>query len=141
MAAKLQKLHLVMGIITVLIFLGTGVYMRLNFPEAYGTTEVIRYQYRANHIYILFCALVNIAIGLYAVFHAVGWRKNLQVIGSWLLVSSPVWLTLAFFIEPPHAADHRPLTFFGVVFSLAGMGLHFISRRKMNDSQAPQETR
>lgn len=127
-----------MGIVTIIIFLGTGVYMRMNFPELYRANEIIRYQFRANHIYILFSGLLNIATGLYEVSNETGWRRALQTIGTVSLLISPLFLVLAFFIEPMHASPVRPLTFFGVVFSLTGVGFHFIGRfhRKRQNSNS-----
>lgn len=133
----LQRLHRTAGLLTVLIFLVTGWYMRMHFPEAYEATEVIRYQYRANHVYILFCGLINIALGLYGVVQTGGWKKVVQIVGSWLLLVSPVLLILAFFLEPVKAVPLRPLTFFGVVAALAGVGLHGMGKykRKSNSIQ------
>lgn len=135
MVGNVQRLHRIVGIVTVVAFLGTGIYMRLNFPSAYETTEIIRYQYRANHVYILFCGLMNVLLGLFVVFQAEGWRKVVQRIGSYFLLVTPVTLMLAFFIEPVRAVAIRPLTFVGVVFSFAGVGCHLIAnfRRKQED--------
>ncbi|MGH2566714.1 MAG: hypothetical protein ACRDGA_00120 [Bacteroidota bacterium] len=58
---QLAHSHIVIGIATVVVFLGTGLYMRLNFPDLYESNEAIRYLFRANHLYILFAGLLNIA--------------------------------------------------------------------------------
>ena len=48
----MQRLHRWVGIVTVVVFLLTGLYMRWRFPGLYETDETIRYLFRANHIYL-----------------------------------------------------------------------------------------
>ncbi|MBI4548838.1 MAG: hypothetical protein HY707_12720 [Ignavibacteriae bacterium] len=122
----IARVHLIVGIITIAVFLFTGMYMRTHFPEIYQTNESIRYLYRANHIYLLFSGLLNVALGLYFALHQVGWRKRLQSIGSLLFLIAPVLLTWAFFTEPIQASPMRPLTALGVFASVIGILLHLI---------------
>ena len=48
-----RRLDLVVGLLTVAVFLGTGLYMKTQFPALYGDNQTVRFLYRANHIYIL----------------------------------------------------------------------------------------
>ena len=120
----LNRLHQIIGIFTLFVFLGTGAYMRFSFPELYGDNESIRYLYRANHIYILCAALVNLVLGSYFEVRSEVWVKRLQTAGSLLLVLAPVLLVLAFFWEPPKAVPERPMTFLGIQALFAGAMLH-----------------
>ena len=110
----MNKIHRLIGSLTVLIFLSTGFYMRANFPGLYEENEAIRFMYRANHIYILLAGLLNIAIGTYFIFTPKKWMKNLQIVGSSALLIAPVLLVSAFFWnrKPLHAKDLLPRTVF-----------------------------
>ena len=114
----MNKIHRLVGILTVAIFLVTGIYMKMNFPGLYSHNEAIRFMFRANHIYILLAGLLNIVIGTYFIFTPKKWMKNLQIVGSSVLLIAPILLVLAFFLEPQTASPERPLTSYGI-FSLA----------------------
>jgi hypothetical protein len=60
-----KRIHLLLGLLTVLFFLATGAYMRARFPDLYGDNETIRYLYRANHIYILCAGLLHLPSALF----------------------------------------------------------------------------
>ena len=114
----MRRAHLLVGALGVLVFLGTGLYMRLGFPDLYAGNEALRYMYRANHIYLLLGSLVNVVLGIYLAAPESGWRALLSRTGSVLAVISPMLLAYAFFAEVPKASPERVLTALGV-FSLA----------------------
>jgi hypothetical protein len=116
-----RSLHLVFGTGGVLAFLGTGAYMATHFPAAYESGEAIRYLYRANHVYLLLASLVNLAIGIYRAGTRPGWRGNLALAGSALLLVAPPILLYAFFAEPPRGAPERPVTLIGALALLIGV--------------------
>lgn len=126
---NLQRLQRSVGIAAVIAFLGTGLYMWINFPELYGPRDVIRYLYRANHIYLLFSGLLNIAVGFSGPPGLSGWKNNLSRGGSWLLLGAPAILLWAFIVELSTASPMRPLTFLGVALCLSGIVLQFIGRQ------------
>ena len=130
---QLAKSHIVTGIVTVVVFLGTGLYMRANFPALYESNEVIRYLFRANHVYILFSGLLNIVLGTYVVYHDAGWRRKLQLLGSWLLLAVPVVFIVAFIVEPPQASPMRPLTLIGAFATLVGIVAHMVGGRSLRN--------
>jgi hypothetical protein len=119
---RLRAFHLWLGWGTFAIFLGTGLYMASAFPEAYSGQEAVRYLYRANHVYILFAALLNLTLGFRP--SEAGERGKLQTAGSVLIAAAVPLLVSAFFLEPAKASPERPLTLFGIVFAAAGTGLH-----------------
>lgn len=125
---RLSKIHRITGITILLVFLGTGVYMRATFPDMYQSNEVIRYLFRANHVYILFSGLLNMVMGMYVSFSEINRKKMLQRGGSWALILSTFVFILAFFLEPPQASPMRPITFAGVALSLGGVILHLFSQ-------------
>lgn len=123
----MNRLHLIVGVATVSAFLGTGVYMRIGFPDLYAGNEVIRFLFRANHVYILFAGLLNVIAGLYVTMEEVPWRRKLQQAGSWLLLASGPIFFIAFTVEPMQAGPMRPLTVSGASVALIGVGLHFLA--------------
>ena len=116
-----RSLHLLVGIGGVLAFLGTGAWMATHFPAAYSGGETIRYMYRANHVYLLLASLVNLGIGMYRGISRPGWRGNLALAGSVLVLAAPFVLLYAFFVEPAHGVPERPGTLIGAVMLLAGV--------------------
>jgi hypothetical protein len=116
--------HRLVGMAGVLVFLGTGVYLITHFPELHGGNDGIRYQFRANHAYILLSSLINWGLGLYLVGKESGWRRGAQRLGSLLLLGAPAVLLAAFFTEPARGLPDRPLTLLGMVLLLGGTVLH-----------------
>lgn len=125
---NVRSLHLLVGVGGVLAFLGTGAWMATHFPAAYAGGEAIRYMYRANHVYLLLASLVNLAIGIYRGTTRPGWRGNLALAGSALLLAAPFVLLYAFFVEPGHGVPERPATLIGAVMLLAGVLLQWPNR-------------
>ena len=116
--------HLLVGVLGVLVFLATGLYMRANFPALYAGNETLRYMYRANHVYLLLASLVNIALGVYLVVPGTGWKARLSRVGSGLVLLAPFVLCYAFFVEVPKASPERIFTALGVVLVALGVVLH-----------------
>jgi hypothetical protein len=130
----MRRAHLIAGLVGVLVFLATGLYMRSGFPELYGTNEALRYMYRANHIYILFASLVNVALGVHLAASRPGWRGLVGRIGSVFVMLSLVVLCYAFFAETPKASPERLLTALGVVLMLFGVVGQVPSYRRLAPS-------
>jgi len=118
---NVRTLHLFVGVGGVLAFLGTGAWMATHFPAAYAGGETIRYMYRANHVYLLLASLVSLAIGMYRGGSRPGWRGNVALAGSALVLAAPFALLYAFFVEPAHGVPERPATLIGAVMLLAGV--------------------
>lgn len=126
---QLRRLHLATGVATVAIFLISGIAMLLMFPAAYQVNPAIRYLYRANHIYLLFAGLLNLAIGAYVAPGGTSPRRIAQLLGSLLLCLAPAILVWAFVVEPARGVPGRPLTLLGVVLCVAGTVLHLAGRQ------------
>src|SRR4051794_16057726 len=97
MDERMRLLHKLAGIVTVLIFLGTGAYMRFNSPALFQSDPTVRMMFRSTHIYILMAGLLNLGIGSYLSLSHQRWRKILQLIGSSLVLAASVLLICAFF--------------------------------------------
>ena len=124
---NMKTLHLIMGGSAFVVFLGTGIFMGIRFPEIYGENETIRFLFRANHVYILFSSLLNVMAAFSFSMPDKPSKKILYNMGSWLLmISSPLFLA-AFIVEPLQASAMRPLTLAGAFACLQGVGFHAIS--------------
>jgi hypothetical protein len=122
--------HRLIGLAGLALFITTGIYMRLKFPALYEGREPIRFLFRANHIYIVMSAMVNIAMGLGLTLSPTSTRRKLQLFASSLLLSAPFILFAAFFIDPPAPDSDRHLSRLGVILTVAGTLLHLLSRPK-----------
>jgi hypothetical protein len=98
----MRRLHLAVGVVTVIAFLLTGQFMAHHTPPLATLGDSVHLMFRSRHIYILAAGLLNLMLGLYLRRHTHGWRRNLQATGSVLLIVSPVLLVLAFAIETQH---------------------------------------
>ena len=111
----MARVHRLAGLGIVLLFVATGVWLRFPGQAVIDQDEAIRFSLRANHIYILFAGLVNIAVGMNPPIPAVTWRRRLQLVGSALLLVAPLVLLTAFIVEGPQAQAFRPITEAGVI--------------------------
>ena len=122
----LQKLHYCVGIIFFIVFLLTGAYMLLNFPELYVGREEVRMMFRATHLYLLFSALINLVVG-----NALLAKDNesdssrrflpLWYVASLLILIAPGLFLVGFIVEPPSNLIERPVSFWGVISLLVGV--------------------
>lgn len=124
----MRKLHLAAGVLFVLVFLATGLYMRSNFAANDEIHIAARLLHRTAHIYILFAALLNLAVGSGYPDNLAGWRRAFRTFASLLLFAAPCAFTAAFFIEPGlvDADTHvpaRPYALPGVAASLLAIAL------------------
>ena len=124
MAVPVRTMHRVVGAATIAAFIVTGVYLKLRGSHLFEADEMVRFIFRANHVYILFAGLLNVAVGAYMQLHERRWRRNLQVAGSVCLLIAPMILVLAFMYEPGQASPQRPLTSAGVMLLFLGILCH-----------------
>lgn len=125
--------HLIFGILLFIVFTVTGKYMRVDFPDKDAIDQFLRVLMRSRHIYILFSALIHIALGVYMQLRPQTWRKVLQIAGSIELVAASVILVYAWRVETYDMQQFSDISRLGIYLSLAGVGLHLIggvSRRK-----------
>ncbi len=116
----MRRLHLIVGLAGVVVFLATGVYMRRNFPDLFAGDETLRYLYRANHVYLALASIANLVLGVYLAIRRPGWRAIASKIGSMLILLSPLLLGYAFVVETRMVSPERPFTIFGSLILLIG---------------------
>ena len=128
MENKIKLLHNLTAGISFIVFLASGLYMMTNFPGIDKSNEVIKYVYKASHIYLLLASLLNMILGGYFESNNKRVDKIFQVIGSVLIISSTLMLIFAFFHEPGNLAAGRQITVTAIVLIFFGSLFHWISR-------------
>jgi hypothetical protein len=123
----MKRLHLVVGVATLLAFLLTGQYMDYLEVRTNALGETARVMFRSRHIYLLLAGLVNVGLGAYFGYRERGWRRGLQLLGSALAVAAPVLMLAAFFVEPGAPGLRRHFTLPAVVILSIGTLLHALS--------------
>lgn len=118
--------HLVFGIVLFVIFVVTGQYMRADFPDKDIIPQDLRLLMRSRHIYILFSALIHLALGVYLTIRPQTWRRILQFGGSAVLVLSSAMLVWAFVVETYQTQQFSDLSRNGIFAALWGIGFHII---------------
>ena len=118
--------HLVFGVVLFFVFTTTGSYMRADFPDKEAIPQELRILMRSRHIYILFSALIHLALGSYFRFSLASWRKAFQLFGSIALTVSSGLLVWAFVSEIYNFRHFSEISRFGIYTSLAGIILHII---------------
>ena len=118
--------HLVFGFLMFVTFLLTGQYMDRNFNHLVDMEDLPRALMRAQHLYILFSALINIVLGSYLTMSKDVWVKTFQLFGSILIVGATILLLYSFFKELPTNHIERPLCRQGLYIMLAGVLGHGI---------------
>ena len=130
---RIARIHSIVGWLSFLAFLASGVYLRLERPALHAGSEAVRALYRANHLYLLGAALLNLLAA--RVGSAPGrLRARLRSSGSLVLLAAPPVLGAAFLREPPHGFDGRPLTTLGAVLMLGGTLLLALTTPKARDA-------
>jgi len=119
--------HLIFGLILFVVFTQTGSFMRADFPDKDAIPQELRILMRSRHIYILFSALIHIAIGAYFQSRVRTPARILQYSGSAFLSIASVLLVWAFITETYSLQHFSNISRYGIYMSLAGVGLHALS--------------
>jgi hypothetical protein len=122
----MKWVHLIFGIVLFFVFTTTGSYMRADFPDKEAMSQELRVLMRSRHIYILFSALIHLALGAYLAIHPDTRRRILQYAGSAVLFVSSILLVWAFITESYTLHGYSDLSRNGIYLSLAGVGLHLL---------------
>lgn len=124
----IRRLHLALGLITLIAFVLTGQYMDRYHGHLHDMAPAPRLLFRSAHIYLLFSGLLNCAVGLIALPPPEIWRRVLIVIGSLILLTTPPLFLLAFFKEPWLENLARPYARLAIYGATAGVLLHLMAR-------------
>jgi hypothetical protein len=127
----MRRVHLTVGVITLVAFAVTGMIMRTHNPRLRDLGDDIRLMYRSRHIYLLGSGIGNLLLGLYLVPRQAAWRRRLQHAGSVFFLAAPVLLAFAFFTETEHGlAFSLWRSTLGLFALLGGTILHFVAAER-----------
>jgi hypothetical protein len=88
-------------------------------------TDARRLLFRSTHIYLLLTAMLNLALGM-NLRQATGRGRWLQRLGSIIVLVTPVFAAVGFFIEPWLSDLERPYSRACAYGCLAGMMLQLL---------------
>lgn len=128
--------HLIFGVIVFIIFLITGKFMRLDFPDKEIIPQDFRLLMRSRHIYILFSSFIHILLGVYLQVETRIWRKTLQLFGSTLLIAGSILLIWAFVYETYTMKTFSEASRWGIYLSLGGTILHLVGGFKVKKGKS-----
>ena len=123
--------HLIFGLAMFFVFVTTGKYMRVDFPDKDLIPQELRVLMRSRHIYILFSSLIHLALGIYLQMRPQIWRRVVQYGGSAILAFSSVLLVWAFIVETYQTQRFSDFSRNGIYASLWGIGMHLIGGLKV----------
>lgn len=125
----MKACHTTVGILGIVVFLGTGAYMRMNFPDAFQDDATMRMMFRSTHVYILLCGLINLVLGTSLRRAEARWRKRSPMAGFLgVTLAFPTFL-LAFFVEPAPGRLDRPIVLAALVLVSLGSIMHVFGMR------------
>jgi hypothetical protein len=147
----LRRLHLLVGLATVVLFGLTGLYMHYRYDHLRGMTDATRLLFRSTHIYLLFSGLLNVAVGLNGAGgtaaggtpagRPLAGGDMLRVAGSALILIGPLLFLAGFLREPFLGALARPFSRPAIYAALAGMALHWLASVLGDRPATPDRTR
>ncbi len=118
--------HLGFGLLIFIVFVTTGKFMRVDFPDKDIIPQDLRILMRSRHIYILFSAMIHLMLGVYLQIRPQPWRKIVQYGGSAVLVASSLVLVWGWYTETYSLQHFSDISRNGIYASLWGIGLHLI---------------
>ena len=135
----MRRLHLIIGLSMLVVFLVSGQVMAHHEPPVSSLGAETRLLFRSRHIYLLAGALVNVMAGIYLQLRPAGWRRRVQMVGSALLLLAPVLLLAAFLSEPQHGLQEKMrFSMDGIVAMALGTLAHLLSGSPQGGSLAGQ---
>lgn len=123
----LRRIHLILGLLTVVAFVLTGQYMDRAHDHLRLMDATPRWLFRSGHIYLLFSGLLNCLLGMAKALNPDLWRKVLAGIGSLALLATPALFLVGFFREPLIGGFERPYARLAIYLSLAGVLFYLLA--------------
>lgn len=117
-----SRAHWVVGLLTLLIFPLTGLYMRhiVGVPHLDTVPRLI---FRSRHLFLLVAGVANLALSNSQPFH------RAQRVASVLILIAPFFLIAAFFIDPTRGIHSSTIFRLGMYsFWIAGILLAIVNR-------------
>lgn len=99
----MRRLHLLVGLLSIVAFLITGFLMSVHVPALSECDPELRLLYRSRHVYLMFAGAANVLLGLY-VEESSSKARTLRRVASGLLLASPALAVFAFAHDPKAGA-------------------------------------
>lgn len=109
------------GCFLLVVFFITGIYMQDDFNHLHAGDQVVRYMYRASHIYLLLAAFVLFACSTSAQPRT--GVKLRHIMSDTLILTGAAVLLAAFCIEPAGKMESREITLLALLSMLVGVTL------------------
>ena len=104
-----------------IVFLLTGQYMDKYHNHLADMEDLPRALMRAQHLYILLAALINMSLGGYLTISKDKIVRSFQIFGTILIIAATIMLILWFFKELPSDQIERPMCRKALYLMLAGV--------------------
>lgn len=123
----MRRIHLLVGLLSVVAFLITGFLMSVHVPALSECDPELRLLYRSRHVYLMFAGAANVLLGLY-LDESSSKARLLRRAASVLLLLSPALALFAFAHDPKAGtlANARPGTL-GVFAAFGGTMLFLLA--------------
>ncbi|HEV8630372.1 MAG TPA: hypothetical protein VGV61_08645 [Thermoanaerobaculia bacterium] len=126
--SRWSTLHRYAGWATMVVFLATGMYMRLGFRGVPTPDLAHHVFFRSRHLYLLAASLAQLLMGAHLASVPPA-RPHLQAAASLLVTCSPVLFLLGFATEHGDPFLRGLASSFGWYLLLAGVLLHLLAQR------------
>ena len=123
----LKQMHVFFGLAGLIAVALEGQYMHWLLNHLHGMPDGPRLLYRSAHLYLFWSAAVNLMLGIYLAKAASVLGRRLQIIGSCAILSGPVLLCVAFFVEPGLVGLSRPWARLAIYLAVTGVACHGFS--------------
>jgi hypothetical protein len=123
----LRLIHFIVGVTGLIAFAATGLYMVWVHAGLQGMPDGPRLFFRSAHIYLLWGALLNFALGCYLARLERGVLRHVQSFGSLLILAGPFMLCASFFAEQHNPELERPVGQLAIFLALGGVLLHAVA--------------
>jgi len=124
---SLRVLHLLVGVVGLIAFMASGLYMAWVHAGLEGMPDGPRLFFRSAHIYLLWGALLNLLLGCYLARLERGLLRHVQSLASLLILAGPFMLCASFFAEQHNPDLDRPLGQLAIFLALGGAALHAVA--------------
>ena len=124
---KLNKLNLTFGIILLIGFFISGLYLKYYFKPNHLNQLLMRSQIRSNHIYVLLIASLNIISFKIKNDYKIKVQKIVGTIWRTSLIIAGIFFVFAFFMEHTGDIDKRGLTLIGTICTLISVGFFLLN--------------
>jgi magnesium-transporting ATPase (P-type) len=124
-AKMIKRAYLIIGLITIIIFLITGRYLRIVYPDKDAMDMAYRIMLRSRHLAILFSGVGLTFLGVYFTLAKNKWILLAQQIATLFLILANILIIYCFFYEADvFFVPATPIFHLVAYLILAGLVLH-----------------